>query len=83
MLESHGACVKCVATVVEADGFAGSIARGVLTGMHLLATRKLAFKVSRTVDEAARWMARHVDVPSSAGLTASVEAIRASFPAEV
>lgn len=77
MILAHGDRLACVSTVVEGGGFMAAIARGVLSGMILVArNRKTPVRVFATVGEAAQWMAEHVSIPSIPEFTTNVETIR-------
>jgi hypothetical protein len=82
MVVEHGDKVKCVACVVEGDGFRSAINRGALTGMVLLQRGKLPpFSIFASVPEATPWVARHLSIHSADELTSAVELIRSRMPA--
>jgi hypothetical protein len=77
MIKSHGATLKCVACVIEGDGFVASIHRSVVSGMILLLGRiKKHVSVFANVGQAAVWMRGHVELGSPREFTAAVEEVR-------
>jgi hypothetical protein len=81
MLESHGANLCGVAVIIEGTGFRASIVRSVASGIVLLARSKTRAPVSyhATVEEGARWIARHVEVADVHALVESINATRAAL----
>ncbi len=61
-----GSDVRAVATVIEADGFVASMVRSVVSGLVLIADRRLAHSVFATVDEGLAYVARYAPVGSVA-----------------
>ncbi|HVZ37207.1 MAG TPA: hypothetical protein VG963_32515 [Polyangiaceae bacterium] len=53
-----------IAGVFARSGFAGSIARGVITGLSLLSRARYPFKVFETHVEGARWLAELIEKKS-------------------
>jgi hypothetical protein len=82
MIQAHVGRLKCVACVMEGEGFKAAINRGAVAGMVLLLRdRKLPVSVFAKVDAAADWMSRHMEVRSTRSLVAGVEEIRSYFSA--
>lgn len=54
-----GSDVRAVATVIEADGFVASMVRSVVSGLVLIADRRLAHSVFASVDEGLEYLARY------------------------
>jgi len=81
MVTSHGDKIKCVAAVVEGEGFVAAVARAALTSMALLARPlKAPLSIFKRVDPAARWMAKHARLERPDELPAFVERVRARMP---
>jgi hypothetical protein len=81
MVQVHGEQLKCVACVIEGQGFKAAINRGALAGMVLLLrNKKTAVSVFAQLREAARWMAGHIEMRSVDDFTRTVEDIRSKFP---
>jgi hypothetical protein len=77
MIMDHGDRVKCVACVVEGNGFRSAINRGALTGMVLLQRGKLPpLNIFANVPDATSWFARHLRGHSASDLTSAVGLIR-------
>jgi hypothetical protein len=69
--------VRCVACVIEGDGFVASINRSALSAMMMLAgPQKTPFSVFARIGEAAIWTRRHVDIGSTDGFVSAVEHVR-------
>ena len=80
MVKSHGEVLKCVACVIEGDGFIASINRSAGSGMVLLAGHKKSpVSVFARVPDAALWMRRHVDLGPADGFMIAVEHIRSQL----
>jgi hypothetical protein len=80
MIQAHAGHLKCVACVMEGEGFKAAINRGAFAGMVLLLRdRKLPVSVFAKVDAAADWMSRHMEIRSTRSLVAGVEEIRRYF----
>lgn len=81
MIASHGEHLRCVACVIEGQGFKAAINRGAVAAMTLFVrNRKTPVSVFATVADAAMWMGGHMDVGSPDQLVANVEHIRSAFP---
>src|SRR5258708_39793333 len=77
MVASHGERLKCVACVIEGEGFVASINRGALASMVLLVrNRKSPMSVFANVQVAARWMAQYIELPAPGDFTAIINDIR-------
>jgi hypothetical protein len=82
MIQTHADRLKCVACVMEGEGFKAAINRGAFAGMVLLLRdRKLPISVFAKVDAAADWMGRHIEIKSTRAFVAGVEEIRTHFSA--
>lgn len=57
MVDSHGTRLKCVAVVIEGEGFRAAVTRSVVSGMALLFSRRMPGKTFSSVADALRWMA--------------------------
>jgi hypothetical protein len=80
MVIGHGERLKCVACVIEGQGFTSAIHRGVLAGMALLLrNRKSETSVFATVDDASRWMAQFNVRPHGEELSSIVEQVRSGL----
>jgi len=63
MITSHGELLKCVAVVIEGEGFRAAIARSVLSGMRLIFRQnKPPASAFSKVGEAVGWMQRYVRI---------------------
>jgi hypothetical protein len=81
MIAAHGERLRCVACVIEGEGFKNAINRGALAGMVLLLrNKKTAVSVFATVREALQWMSGYVEVRSVTDFEATAEYIRSTFP---
>jgi hypothetical protein len=81
MIAAHGERLRCVACVIEGEGFKTAINRGALAGMVLLLrNKKTAVSVFATVREALVWMSRYLEVRPMADFAANVDYIRTTFP---
>lgn len=77
MLASHGTHLKCVAVVIEGEGFGAAIARGVISGMAHLRSRQNPADSFPNVRSALRWMDKYVPVePDARVLTARIDELR-------
>jgi hypothetical protein len=56
MVDDHGDQLKCVAVVVEGEGFRAAIARSVISGMALLHQRKSPGRAFSNVRKALEWI---------------------------
>jgi hypothetical protein len=82
MVMSHGDKIKCVAVIIEGEGFGAAVARAALTSMVLLARPlKAPLSVFGRADAAARWMAKHIRLDHPDDLPSLVERVRARMPA--
>jgi len=82
MIQVHVDRLRCVACVMEGEGFRAAINRGAFAGMVLLLRdRKLPISVFAKVDAAADWMGRHIEIRSTRAFLAGVEDIRSHFTA--
>ena len=80
MVLGHGERLKCVALVIEGQGFTSAIHRGVLAGMALLLrNRKAEMAIFATVDEASRWMAQFNSRPHGDELLSIVGQVRSGM----
>jgi hypothetical protein len=82
MLASHGAQLKCLACVIEAQGFLAAIHRGVTTAMLLLLRPRSGLPVSffSSVDGAIRWTRSQLPTVPSDVLASGVEHLRSRLP---
>jgi hypothetical protein len=81
MVLSHGSRLRCLAAVIEGEGFMAAINRGAVTGMVLLAMgRKVPISVFATVRQASIWMGQYISLPPPDELTLTVEYIRSRIP---
>jgi hypothetical protein len=79
MLREHETNLKCMAGVIEANGFMGALTRSVLLGMAALAGRqRVPQAYFPHVQEAASWIARYLTLDAGA-LTESVTTLRAEL----
>jgi hypothetical protein len=77
MILNHVDRLRCVACVIEGDGFVASINRSALSAMMLLAgPQKTPFAVFAKMGEAAIWMRRYLDIGSTDGFISAVEHVR-------
>jgi hypothetical protein len=84
MILAHGEKLKCVACVMEGEGFRAAINRGALAGMYLLLrNKKSPVSVFAKVPEAVRWMGEHIEIQPPDELVSTVETIRSRLPALV
>jgi hypothetical protein len=79
---SHGSKVKCIANVIEANGFRAAAVRSIISNLALLDRRadappRVAFK---DVPAAAQWMSEHIPFDPSE-FVACVEQLRAQLAA--
>jgi hypothetical protein len=80
MVMAHGSRLKCVACVIEGEGFKAAINRSALAGMVLLLrNKKTPVSVFAKVKDATEWMARYTHLPPQQYLD-RVEDIRARLP---
>ena len=78
MVSSHGDRLKCVACVIEGNGFRAAITRSALSTMALFLTnRKAPVSYFANTQSAIRWMTAHMLINSSAHLVSEVERLRA------
>jgi hypothetical protein len=81
MINAHGDRLKCVACVMEGQGFLNAVNRGALAGMVLLLrNKKTSVSVFATVKEATEWMRKHLALTADFG--ASVEHLRSTLPSQ-
>lgn len=81
MISVHGDRLKCVACVMEGEGFKTAINRGALAGMVLLLrNKKTAVSVFATVTEAAVWMGKHMGSRPKDEIVSVVDHIRSQLP---
>lgn len=81
MILSHEERLKCVACVIEGQGFMAAVNRGALAGMVLLLrNRKTEVSIFPRVTEASRWMSQHVGIPPVGEFVETVEGLRSRFP---
>ena len=60
MVAQHGDRLKCIACVIEGDGFKAALTRSVLSGIALLvANRHAPLAFFSNVHQAGTWMRRH------------------------
>jgi hypothetical protein len=77
MIASHGARLKCVAVVIEGEGFGAAITRGVISGMALLHTRQTPADSFSDVRTALRWIHDYIPIETIAHVVAArVEELR-------
>jgi hypothetical protein len=69
MIADHGDALKCVAVVIEGEGFRAAITRGVISGMALLHPRRTPGASFSNIGEALGWI--HLRVPLQSILTFS------------
>jgi hypothetical protein len=82
MVLSHAERLKCVACVIEGEGFKAAITRGALSGMVLLLrNRKTQISFFANVRSGAQWMSKYIEIPSAEELVSTVETIRSRLPA--
>jgi hypothetical protein len=62
--------LRCLCWLVEGAGFQAAMARGVLTGLRLVANRSYETHVSASLEEAFAWMLPHLE-----GRTNRIEAV--------
>jgi len=62
MVETHADRLKCVAVVIEGEGFRAAITRSVISGMALLLPRRIQATAFSTVRDALVWIARYLPV---------------------
>ncbi|HEX3593732.1 MAG TPA: hypothetical protein VHU80_01485 [Polyangiaceae bacterium] len=80
MIQAHAKVLKCVACVMEGEGFRAAINRGAFAGMVLLLRdRKLPVSVFARVDPALEWMAGHLQLRSTRAMSVSVQNVRTYF----
>jgi hypothetical protein len=78
MIQTHRDRLKCVACVIEGEGFKAAINRGALAGMALLLDkRKYHVGVYATVDQAIPWINSQLPSPSAPDLGSTVAYLRA------
>jgi hypothetical protein len=81
MVKAHAERLRCVACVIEGEGFRAAITRGALTGiMLLIRSSNPPIKFFSTITAAASWMHASVDMPSVDALSAIVAELRSRFP---
>jgi hypothetical protein len=71
MIASHGARLKCVAVVIEGEGFGAAITRGVISGMAHLRSRKNPASAFSDVRAALRWIHPFIPVEPIAQIVVS------------
>jgi hypothetical protein len=76
MIQSHGARLKCVAVVIEGEGFRAAITRSVISGMALIFPNRLPGRAFSRVGEAVGWMQGHVRILVPELLVDGVEELR-------
>lgn len=82
MIASHGTRLKCVAIVIEGEGFGAAIARGVISGMVYLRSRLNPGHSFSDVRAALQWMDQYVPIePALHLMAARVEELRALLDA--
>ena len=81
MVEAHGPRLRCLAVVIEGEGFRAAVNRGVITGLILFARHiHCPVSVFSDVRDAAAWMQKHLALPPVEDVAAAVEAVRARLP---
>jgi hypothetical protein len=78
MIQEQGARLKCVAVVIEGNGFRAAITRGVISGMALLLPRRQPSSAFTTVRSALTWVQQYVPVEAGQ-LATDIEKERASL----
>ena len=82
MVRRHQAALRCIACVVEGEGFRNAVARSALSAMALLVRARTApLKILGSLGEAATWMLRHVETGKSAEIVRAVATVRATLSA--
>lgn len=76
MILSHGTQLKCVAVVIEAEGFKAALTRSVLTGMALLLPRRVPALAAERTDRALEWMHEHLRIEAPERMRGFVETLR-------
>jgi hypothetical protein len=76
MVASHTQGLKCVAVVIEGEGFRAAITRSVISGMTLLYRRKPPASVFPKVREAVGWMRLNMRIASTDAVVTAVEELR-------
>lgn len=80
MVSAHGSRLRCIACVVEGEGFKAAINRGALAAMTMLLPKKVTdISVFSRAADATSWVANHVQNARADSLVADVEAVRNSF----
>ena len=74
--------LRCNATVLQADGLVGSVARTFITGINLLAKNQAPTKVFKEIGDAVAWIAALPKQPTSLATEqrAITEALEQRFP---
>jgi hypothetical protein len=82
MIANNEARLRCVAVVIEGDGFRAAIARSVLSGMVLLfPNRRVPVSYFSNVRDATEWVSHHAPVQNTDGFVAGVGRVRAKMSA--
>jgi hypothetical protein len=80
MIAIHRARLKYVACVIEGDSMRAAIVRGVLSGMRLLVTGRIAVGFWGTVGEAARGLSEALPIGAAEPFAECVETVRSLLP---
>ncbi len=76
MLAEHGELLRCVAIVIEGDGFRAAIARSVIVGMSLFYPRRQPASTFPNVGAGLTWVHQHVPIATRVGAIAEIEKAR-------
>ncbi len=76
MVAAHGNKLKCVAVVIEGEGFRAAITRGVIGGMALLLPRRTPSTTFAKIPDALAWMQQHVTIESPVRVIIVVDKLR-------
>jgi hypothetical protein len=79
MVESHGESLRCVAVVIEGEGFRAAITRSVISGMLLLLHSRTPVRVFSRVGEAVGWMQGHIRITRPETVMTDVEELRSQL----
>jgi hypothetical protein len=80
MIAIHRARLKYVACVIEGDSMRAAIVRGVLNGMRLLVTGRIAVGFWGTVGEAAKGLSEALPIGAAEPFAECVETVRSLLP---
>jgi hypothetical protein len=72
--------VKCVAVVIEGEGFTAAVHRSVISGMRLFLSHRPPKNAFADVGGAVTWMRKFVDIAGPLQLISAVEEFRALLP---